>query len=118
MALSKFDINGTIYEYDWEHISVRDAMQLKSATGLNLRPFSVGLNELDPDCLVALGWLLQTRAGVKGADGQPIQLKDVDFDTNAFFVEEDEPEPVDPTPGEPSTSPLASTSPEPSTTTP
>lgn len=110
--IQKFNVNGAIYEFDYENISVRDAMLLKTATGLNLRPFSVGLNELDPECLQALGWMLQTRAGVKGPDGQPIQLKDVDFATNDFFVEDEPAVPVDPTPGELSTSPSDSTSPE------
>lgn len=113
----KLDINGTIYEYDIDHVGVRDAMALKTATGLNLRPFSVGLNEWDPDCMAALAWLVQTQAGVKGADGQPLKLADVDFDMLAFFVEVDVPEPVDPTPGEDSTSPKDSTSPELSTST-
>lgn len=115
--IQKFDINGDIYEFDGEHISVREAMMLKTATGLNLRPFGVGLNELDPECMVALGWLLLTRAGKKGPDGQPILLKDVDFDTGTFFVELEPGEPVDPTPGEDSTSPKDSTSPELSTST-
>lgn len=119
MALEKFNINGTIYEYDIHRCSVRDGMMFKSATGLNLKPFSVGLYELDPDCVAALAWVLLTHAGVKGSDGQPIQLKDVEVDDMVgFFVVEDEPEPVDPTPGEPSTSPSDSTSPEPSTATP
>jgi hypothetical protein len=114
--MPKVNINGTIYDYDIDHLSVRDAMILKSATGLNLQPFSIGLSQLDPDCMAALAWLLQTQAGVKGDDGQPLQLKDVDFMVTSFFV--DEPvEEVDPTPGEDSTSPKDSTSPEPSTTT-
>jgi hypothetical protein len=114
--MPKVNINGVIYDYDIDRVSVRDAMMLKSATGLNLQPFSVGLSQLDPDCMAALAWLLQTKAGVKGPDGQPLQLKDVDFTVTSFFV--DEPvEEVDPTPGEDSTSPKDSTSPEPSTTT-
>jgi hypothetical protein len=115
--MTKININGTIYEYDMDHIPVRDAMMLKTATGLNLKPFSVGLGEMDPECTAALAWLVQTKAGVKGPDGQPIQLKDVDFDMLAFFVDEEPEEPVDPTPGEGSTSLKDSTSPEPSTTT-
>jgi hypothetical protein len=115
--IQKWNVNGTIYEYDMYHTSVRDAMMLKTATGLNLKPFSVGLYELDPDCVAALAWLLQTRAGVKGPGGQPIQLKDVDCDLVEFFVDDEIEEPVDPTPGEDSTSPKDSTSPEPSTNT-
>ena len=109
----KFNINGTFYEHDPDRITVRDAMMLKTATGLNLRPFSVGLNELDPDCAVAMAWLLLTKAGVNGPDGQPIQLKDIDFNIIEFFdTDEPDEEPVDPTPGEGSTSPKDSTSPE------
>ena len=115
--MQKLNIGGTIYEHDMDHISVADAMKLKTATGLNLKPFSVGLGELDPQCCAALAWLVLTKAGVKGPDGQPIQLKDVDFDMVEFFVEDEPEEPVDPTPGEDSTSLKDSTSPEPSTIT-
>jgi hypothetical protein len=114
----KYNINGTVYEYDMDRITVRDAMMLKTATGLNLQPFSTGLSELDPQCLAALAWLVQTKAGVKGPSGEPLKLADVDFDVMEFFVEEPEPEPVDPTPGEDSTSPEDSTLPGPLTTTP
>jgi hypothetical protein len=114
----KLNINGTIYDYDIDRITVRDAMMLKTATGLNLRPFSVGIGELDPECLAALAWLVQTKAGVKGTDGEPLRLADVDFDMIEFIVTEAPPEPVDPTPGEDSTSPKDSTSPAPLTSTP
>lgn len=115
--IQKFNINGSTYEYDMEHVTVRDAMMLKTATGLNLKPFSVGLNELDPGCTAALAWLMQTKAGVKGPDGQPLQLKDVDFDMIEFWAGDEPEEPVDPTPGEDSNSLKDSTSPEPSTST-
>ena len=116
----KFDINGTIYEYDMEHVSVRDAMMLKGATGFNLRPFSQALGDLDPDCMAALAWVIQTKAGVKGADGDPLKLADVDFDMTAFLAEELEEDEADPTTGGLSSGNGAtpdSTSPEPASTT-
>jgi hypothetical protein len=85
----KLNINGAIYEYDLDRITVRDAMMLKTATGLNLKPFSTALGELDPNCLAALAWLVQTKAGVKGADGEPLKFGDVDFDMIEFL--EDQP---------------------------
>jgi hypothetical protein len=118
----KYSINGVIYEYDMDHMPISDAMMIKVATGLNVKPLTDGIRDFDPACLQAFGWLLLTRAKVKGADGQPVKLADVDFDMLAFFVEEDEPEPdseADPTPGEalPGGVTPDSTSPEPSTTT-
>jgi hypothetical protein len=85
----KLNINGAIYDYDMDRITVRDAMMLKTATGLNLKPFSTALGELDPNCLAALAWLVQTKAGVKGADGEPLKFTDVDFDMIEFL--EDQP---------------------------
>lgn len=114
----KYRINGTVYEFDWQHATVRDWMALKSVTGLNRRPFATGFDEGDPACMAAVAWLLLSKAGEKGPDGQPIQFKDVDFDVNEFLADEEEPEEQpDPTPGEPSTSLSDSTSPEPSTST-
>jgi hypothetical protein len=81
----KLNINGTVYDYDPARISVRDAMMLKTATGLNMKPFSTALTELDPDALIALAWLVQTKAGVQGADGEPLKLADVDFDMIEFL---------------------------------
>ena len=119
----KLNINGTVYEYDLDHISVRDAMMLKTATGMNLRPFSQAIGDLDAEALVALAWLVLTRAGVKGADGQPLTLADVpDFDMLQFLQEEEPSEPEeDPTTGELNSGNGAtpdSTSPAQSTTTP
>jgi hypothetical protein len=81
----KLNINGTIYDFDPARISVRDAMQLKTATGMNLKPFSTALTELDPGALAALAWLVQTKAGVTGPDGEPLKLADVDFDMIEFL---------------------------------
>ena len=84
----KLNINGTIYDYDMDRISIRDAMMLKTATGLNLRPFSAALTDLDPNCLQALAWLVQVKAGVTGADGAPIKVGDVDFDMVEFLEDQ------------------------------
>ncbi len=117
----KYSINGTVYEYDIDHISIRDALMIKVKTGLNLVPFSAGLGDLDPGCIQALAWVILTAAGAKGPAGEPVKLEDVDFDMLAFFVEEPEPDSeADPTPGEAPNGGVTpgSTSPEPSTSTP
>ena len=117
--MTKFNINGAWYEYDLEHPLIRDAMMLKTATGMNWKPFLQSMGQYDPECLLAFAWLLLTRAGVKGADGEALKLAEVpDFDIGEFDAVADEP--VDPTIGEPS-SPNGitadSTSPEPLPTT-
>jgi len=104
----KYNINGTIYEYDLDRPSVRDAMMLKTATGMNMTPFVQGYNDADPACFQAFAWLLLTRAGVKGPGGEPIQLAEVpDFNMYEFLDLEQDEEPddgADPTtgPSEPS----------------
>jgi len=84
--LRKYNINGTVYEYDLDRPTVRDAMQLKTATKMNMAPFTQAFNDVDPACFTALAWLLLTRAGVKGPTGEPIQLAEVpDFDILEFL---------------------------------
>ncbi len=118
----KLDINGTFYEFDLNHVPVRDAMMLKTATGMNWKPFLQSIDDYDPECLLALAWVVLTRAGVKGADDQPLKLADVpDFDMSTFLVEEQEPDgEADPPTAlsSPSGITVGSTSPEPPMTTP
>lgn len=101
--IRKYNINGTIYEYDLDRPSVRDAMMLKTATGMNMTPFVQGFNDADPATFRALAWLLLTDAGVKGPHGQPIQLVEVpDFNMLEFLNMEQDEEPddvADPTTG-------------------
>jgi hypothetical protein len=120
----KFDINGTFYEFDLNHVPVRDAMRLKVATGMNWKPFLQSIDDYDPDCLLAVAWVVLTRAGVINAAGVPLKLADVpDFDLSTFLVgEQDVEEPdgeADPptAPSSPSGITPDSTSPEPSTIT-
>ncbi len=67
--LRKYNINGAMYEYDLDRPSVRDAMMLKTATGMNMTPFTQAFNDADPAVFQAFAWLLLKRAGVKGTDG-------------------------------------------------
>ncbi|HEX5347853.1 MAG TPA: hypothetical protein VFW64_12265 [Pseudonocardiaceae bacterium] len=99
-------MGGQIYDYDLDRISVRDAMMLKTATGKNVGEFTQALGDLDPECLIALGWVAQTHAGVKNDAGQPVQPGDIDFEIATFIVPDDDAhgdpaEPLHPsTPGE------------------
>jgi len=120
--LRKYNINGAMYEYDLDRPSVRDAMMLKTATGMNMTPFTQAFNDADPAVFQAFAWLLLKRAGVKGTDGQPLQLADTpDFNMLEFLnYEQDDEEPddaADPTTVSFSLSGITpdSTSPEPST---
>jgi hypothetical protein len=122
--IRKYNINGTTYEYDIERPMVLDAMMLKTATKMNMVPFTQALNDADPVCFTALAWLLLTKAGVKGPAGEPIKLAEVpDFDMLEFLnYDQDGEEPDDET--DPPTGPSStngttadSTPPEPSPTT-
>ena len=120
--LRKYNINGAMYEYDLDRPSVRDAMMLKTATGMNMTPFTQAFNDADPAVFQAFAWLLLKRAGVKGTDGQPLQLADTpDFNMLEFLnYEQDDEEPddaADPTTDSSSPSGITpdSTPPEPST---
>jgi hypothetical protein len=114
--IRKYNINGTTYEYDLDRISIRDAMMLKAETGYNLVPFSKGLSDFDPECVQAMAWLIQTTAGVKGPDGQPLKRADLDFDLLAFFADDEDEEPDGET--DPPTEPPLTEPSSPSGTTP
>jgi hypothetical protein len=112
----KLNINGTFYEWDWAHVPIRDAMMLKTATGMNMTPFARSFDDLDPECLLAVAWVVLIKAGVKGADGQPIKRDDIDFDLNTFIADDNaEPDPTGG--GTESGVSLDSIPPEPSTAT-
>ncbi len=58
---------------DEERMTLTDAFAIKAASGLSLRPFFGGLNEMDPLSLQTLVWFLRYK------QGKAIPLPEVDF---------------------------------------
>jgi len=99
----KFRVDGRMYEFDQSRITIKEAMQIKTATGYGLKTFMEGLQDGDPFSIASLVWLARIRDGDTG-----LKFDDVDFNLIDFEAENVEEDPMLPgvTPGGPvSTSP-------------
>jgi hypothetical protein len=75
-----------------ERITLQDAFAIKAASGLNLKPFFTGLNEMDPLSVQTLVWFL------KHKKGEQIPLAELDFviaDLDMTEVKEDPSQPAE-----------------------
>lgn len=73
-----FTVAGTEYEFDQNKLALTEAIAVKKTTGLTVKSFQEGLQEMDPEALQAMVWLARKRAG------EAIRLQDVDFDVVAL----------------------------------
>lgn len=76
--------------FDDEGMSLQDAFAIKAASGLSLKPFFAGLNDMDPLSLQTLVWFL------KHKKGEQIPLPEVDFLFSELQMEQVVP-PTEPT---------------------
>jgi hypothetical protein len=60
-------------EFDDEGMMLSEAFALKAATGLSLKPFYQGLNEMDPLAAQAVVWFLRYKRG------DQIPLPEIEF---------------------------------------
>lgn len=74
MALTTVALGEKSWQFDDEKITLGEAFQIKSGTGLALKPFFEGVNEMDPLCLQGLIWWLRRRDGEAS-----LSMADVDF---------------------------------------
>jgi hypothetical protein len=66
------------YQFDLDDIDVSQARYLKRKTGMTLMDLEDGLERADPDCLVALYWLMLAQNG-KAIDMDKVNFKLVKF---------------------------------------
>jgi hypothetical protein len=66
------------FELDLDEIDVMQARIIKRQTGLTLAGLQKGLSEVDPDCMVALYWLMKNQNGVT-VDMNKVNFKVVKF---------------------------------------
>jgi hypothetical protein len=60
----KFAVYGTCYEIpEPDDLSTRELRDVKKHTGMGLRGFAEGLNDMDPDSITAIVYLAKKRAG-------------------------------------------------------
>lgn len=78
--------------FDFEKVTVFDAIQIKAKSGLTTKQFIDGLSEMDGVALQALVWLLRSRKG------QHIELHSINFAIGDLRME-DAPDPTTETSG-------------------
>lgn len=61
----KLNIDGTLYDYDSETMTLAEAFALKEATGWGLRAFYDAYNDGEPATYAWIAYLARTRAGEK-----------------------------------------------------
>lgn len=101
----KISIEGVVYEFQADKLTLREAFRIHEQTGLNLKQWQDGLGEGNPYALGALAFLLKSRAG------EQLDWSTFDFDLGSFDIDADEEDPgVDPTSGlAPATEPESAT---------
>lgn len=80
----KVTVDGTVYEYDPTRLMLTEAIEVQEKTGLNLKRWQLGLEEMDAFAIKALVYLLKKRAG-ESPDWQRL-----DFDIAGLDIEDDE----------------------------
>lgn len=78
--------------FDFQKLTVFDGIQLKAKSGLTIKQFVDGLQEMDAASLQALVWLLRTRHGAV------TELHAINFALGDLEMEE-EPDPTEETSG-------------------
>lgn len=73
MARLEITMNGEDYSLELEKITVLQAKVIKTSTGLTLKGLEDALEDIDPDALRALYWLMLVQSG------RPIPIERVDF---------------------------------------
>jgi hypothetical protein len=68
----KITYEGTVYDFDLDDLSVKQAQKIEKHIGGTLADWEAGLGRASADCLQAVAWLIFT-----GGDQTPIA--DVDF---------------------------------------
>lgn len=93
MAQTVVHLDDRSWDFVDADLTVKDAFTIKAATGMNLRPFLEGLQQMDPLSLQGLIWFLR-----RPAEPQ-LRIEDVDFKIADLRLEQVE-DAEDPTVGE------------------
>lgn len=96
-----FHLDGADYQFDPNTLDLDEAKTIKKVSGLTVRRFQEGMQDLDADALQAMVWLTKTRAG------EAVRFADIKFDIipliSSFRQEVPPGEPGDPPVGQPTT---------------
>jgi hypothetical protein len=61
------------WPFDDEEMTLKDAFKIKAASGLSLKGFLMGVQDMEPLALQSLIWFLRTNAGAS------VRIEEVDF---------------------------------------
>ena len=78
----KLTVEGTVYEFDGDHLLLAEAREIKTYTGMSVPKWSVGIDEGDPDALQSLIYLAKKRAGetLRYSDLDTLDYADIDLE--------------------------------------
>ncbi|GAA1701643.1 hypothetical protein [Fodinicola feengrottensis] len=78
MPQYKVDWEGKTYDFDPEDIDVKQGIAIQYGTGMTLKAFNDGIQEVDVHAWQALMWLM------KNQNGEQCNIQDLNFKVNAF----------------------------------
>lgn len=78
----KVTVDGTVYDYDDEKLAFRDALEIQQRTGMTMRQWQQGLNDMAPDAVGALVYMLKKQAG------EQVDWDTFDFDMGTLEFED------------------------------
>lgn len=90
----KLDINGQLYEYDGDQLTLREAFEMKERTGWGLRDFGQAYYDREPAAYCWIAYVCLKRAG------EQVDWDTLDLDLSALIdsIDKANKEPQDPTP--------------------
>lgn len=91
----KVRIEDSFYDFDQSRLMLKEAMAVKTYTGLSLQDWMKSLEDFDPPAVAALVWILRTRAG------EEVRYSEIDFNLADFEIipDEGDADAADPTSG-------------------
>jgi hypothetical protein len=81
----KVTVDGQVYDYDPTRLMLTEAIEVQEKTGLNLKRWQAGLEQMDAFAVKALVYLLKKRAG------ETPDWATLDFDLAGLEIEDDSP---------------------------
>jgi hypothetical protein len=84
--------DGEEYKLDLDELDLAEAMVIKVKTSMSLMKFQAGLEEMDPDALRALYWLMMKQNG-KAVDIDRVNFKVSKFASAVTEAQKEEPAP-------------------------
>lgn len=74
-------VDGTFYEYDTAHLTVREAFEMKERTGFGIVAFEDAWDAMEPVALAWVAYLAKKRAG------EQVNWDTFDFDLGAMLTD-------------------------------